>query len=92
MDRPPIDFGFSTCPNDTFAFHALVHGLVPGPPVAPFMADIEVLNQRAERGEAAVTKVSTAWPASRARSSARHESLPALQLIAAFIDCPFRRT
>jgi 1,4-dihydroxy-6-naphthoate synthase len=60
VDRPPLDFGFSTCPNDTFAFHALVHGLVPGPPVAPFMADIEVLNQRAERGEAEVTKVSTA--------------------------------
>lgn len=60
MDRPTIDFGFSTCPNDTFAFHALVHGLVPGPRVAPFMADIEVLNQRAERGEAEVTKVSTA--------------------------------
>lgn len=60
MDLPTIGFGFSTCPNDTFAFHALVHGLVPGPRVAPFMADIEVLNERAERGEAEVTKVSTA--------------------------------
>lgn len=60
MDRPAIDFGFSTCPNDTFAFHALVHGVVPGPRVRPFMADIEVLNERAERGEAEVTKVSTA--------------------------------
>lgn len=60
MDRPTLDFGFSTCPNDTFAFHALVHGLVPGPSVEPFLADIEVLNERAERGEAEVTKVSTA--------------------------------
>ncbi len=60
MDGPTIDFGFSTCPNDTFAFHALVHGIVPGPRVVPFMADIEVLNERAERGEAEVTKVSTA--------------------------------
>jgi 1,4-dihydroxy-6-naphthoate synthase len=55
-----VNFGFSTCPNDTFAFHALVHGLVPGPRVVPFMDDIEVLNQRAERGEAEVTKVSLA--------------------------------
>ena len=60
MDRPAVEFGFSTCPNDTFAFHALVHGLVPGPRVVPFLADIEVLNERAERGEAEVTKVSTA--------------------------------
>jgi 1,4-dihydroxy-6-naphthoate synthase len=55
-----MTFGFSPCPNDTFAFHALVHGLVPGPCLEPFMADIEVLNERAERGEAEVTKVSTA--------------------------------
>lgn len=60
MAVQPVNFGFSTCPNDTFAFHALVHGLVPGPSVTPFMADIEVLNQRAERGEAEVTKVSMA--------------------------------
>lgn len=60
MAGSPIDFGFSPCPNDTFAFHALVHGLVAGPRVVPFMADIEVLNERAERGEAEVTKVSVA--------------------------------
>ena len=55
-----MTFGFSPCPNDTFAFHALVHGIVPGPRLEPFMADIEVLNERAERGEAEITKVSTA--------------------------------
>lgn len=60
MDVPAVNFGFSTCPNDTFAFHALVHGLVPGPKVVPFLDDIEVLNARAERGEAEVTKVSIA--------------------------------
>ncbi len=60
MDVPAVNFGFSTCPNDTFAFHALVHGLVPGPRVVPFMDDIEVLNRRAERGQAEVTKVSMA--------------------------------
>jgi 1,4-dihydroxy-6-naphthoate synthase len=60
MAVPAVNFAFSTCPNDTFAFHALVHGLVPGPRVETFLDDIEVLNQRAERGEAAVTKVSMA--------------------------------
>ena len=60
MDREPLNFAFSPCPNDTFAFHALVHGLVPGPPLVPVMDDIEALNLGAERGEAAVTKVSIA--------------------------------
>jgi 1,4-dihydroxy-6-naphthoate synthase len=58
--RPALDFGFSSCPNDTFAFHALVHGLVPGPPVTPFIDDVEALNARAELGSAEVTKVSIA--------------------------------
>jgi 1,4-dihydroxy-6-naphthoate synthase len=60
VDVPTVTFGFSTCPNDTFAFHALVHGLVPGPRLVPVMDDIEALNLRAERGEAEVTKVSIA--------------------------------
>lgn len=60
MDAPSVTFGFSTCPNDTFAFHALVYGLVPGPRVTPVMDDIEALNLGAERGEAEVTKVSIA--------------------------------
>ena len=60
MDRRPLNFAFSSCPNDTFAFHALVHGLVPGPPVAPHIDDVEALNARAERGEAEVTKISIA--------------------------------
>ena len=58
MDRPAVDFAFSPCPNDTFAFHALVHGLVPGLTVNPHLDDIEALNARAERGEADVTKLS----------------------------------
>ncbi|MGE0042808.1 MAG: MqnA/MqnD/SBP family protein [Vicinamibacterales bacterium] len=58
MDRPTVNFAFSPCPNDTFAFHALVHGLVPGLHVEPHMDDIEALNTRAERGEAEVTKLS----------------------------------
>jgi 1,4-dihydroxy-6-naphthoate synthase len=60
VDRTPLNFGFSSCPNDTFAFHALVHGLVPGPDVIPHLDDVEALNARAERGEAEVTKISIA--------------------------------
>lgn len=60
MDRPPVNFACSSCPNDTFAFHAWVHGLVAGPPVDVHMDDIEALNQRAARGEATVTKLSMA--------------------------------
>jgi len=60
VDRPPINFAFSPCPNDTFAFHALVHGLVPGPRVTPHMDDIEALNIRAATPAAEVTKVSIA--------------------------------
>jgi len=60
VDRSPLNFAFSSCPNDTFAFHALVHGLVPGPKVVPHIDDVEALNARAERGEAEVTKVSIA--------------------------------
>ena len=60
MDRSPLNFAFSSCPNDTFAFHALVHGLVPGPRVVPHIDDVETLNARAERGDAEVTKISIA--------------------------------
>lgn len=60
MDRSPLNFAFSPCPNDTFAFHALVHGLIPGPAVTPHMDDIEALNIRAATGAAEVTKVSIA--------------------------------
>lgn len=55
-----MNFAFSSCPNDTFAFHALVHGLVPGPRVVPHIDDVEALNARAERGDAEVTKISIA--------------------------------
>jgi 1,4-dihydroxy-6-naphthoate synthase len=68
VDRTPLNFAFSSCPNDTFAFHALVHGLVPGPRVIPHLDDVEALNARAERGEAEVTKISmAAYPRIRDR-------------------------
>ncbi len=58
MDRPPVNFAFSPCPNDTFAFHAIVHGLVSGPRVTAHLDDIEALNLRAAGPDAEVTKVS----------------------------------
>ena len=54
-----LTFGFSPCPNDTFAFHALVHGLVDAPfAVEPVLLDIEELNRRAHDGELDLTKLS----------------------------------
>ncbi|MCB2189523.1 MAG: 1,4-dihydroxy-6-naphthoate synthase [Deltaproteobacteria bacterium] len=53
-----IPFGFSPCPNDTFAFHALVHGLAPGVAVTPHLADVEELNRLALTGELPLTKLS----------------------------------
>jgi 1,4-dihydroxy-6-naphthoate synthase len=54
----PVNFAFSPCPNDTFAFHAIVHGLVPDVRVTPHLDDIEALNIRAADTDAEVTKVS----------------------------------
>lgn len=52
---------FSPCPNDTFVFHALVHGLVPGAPAFDVTyADIDVTNNAAERGAYDLVKVSYA--------------------------------
>jgi 1,4-dihydroxy-6-naphthoate synthase len=54
-----VSFGFSPCPNDTFAFHALVHGLVEAPVrIRPVLLDIEELNQRAHSGTFELTKLS----------------------------------
>jgi 5,8-dihydroxy-2-naphthoate synthase len=54
-----LTFGFTPCPNDAFAFHALVHGLVPaGFEVEPVLLDIEELNQRAARAELRLSKLS----------------------------------
>jgi 1,4-dihydroxy-6-naphthoate synthase len=60
VDPAPLNFAFSPCPNDTFAFHALVHGLVPGPLVVPHIEDVEALNARAAGGDAEVPKISIA--------------------------------
>jgi 1,4-dihydroxy-6-naphthoate synthase len=57
----PLTLAYSPCPNDTFAFHALVAGLVPdAPQVEVSYADIDVLNQWAANGLRDVIKVSYA--------------------------------
>jgi len=57
----PLRLAFSPCPNDTFVFHALVHGLVPGAPAFDVTyADVDITNTAAERGEFDLVKVSYA--------------------------------
>lgn len=47
-----MNIAFSPCPNDTFVFHALVHGLVPGSPEFDVTyADIDITNGLAARQE-----------------------------------------
>jgi 1,4-dihydroxy-6-naphthoate synthase len=54
-----LSFGFSPCPNDTFAFDALVHGRTPAPFTAvPALHDIEELNALARGGRYELTKLS----------------------------------
>ena len=54
-----LRFGFTPCPNDAFAFHALVHRLVPAPfEVEAVLLDIEELNQRAADAELELSKLS----------------------------------
>ncbi|HEX2203228.1 MAG TPA: 1,4-dihydroxy-6-naphthoate synthase [Longimicrobium sp.] len=55
-----LSLGYSPCPNDTFIFHALVHGLVRAEDLSfeERLEDVETLNQLAARAELDVTKVS----------------------------------
>lgn len=47
-----MKIAFSPCPNDTFVFHALVHGLVPGAPEFDVtFADIDITNGLAASGQ-----------------------------------------
>ena len=57
----PLSLGFSPCPNDTFIFHALIHGLADeiGLDLAqPTLADVESLNEWALQARLDVTKIS----------------------------------
>ncbi|MDD2273659.1 MAG: 1,4-dihydroxy-6-naphthoate synthase [Desulfuromonadaceae bacterium] len=55
-----LTLGFSPCPNDTFMFYPLVHGLVDTGDLAyrERLEDVETLNQLALKGELDVSKVS----------------------------------
>ena len=54
-----LTFGYSPCPNDTYAFHALTHGITDAPfRIRPVLLDIEELNRRAHSGEFDLTKLS----------------------------------
>lgn len=57
--RQRISLGISPCPNDTYIFHAMLHGLVPVSfDIDLHMADVEDLNARAVAGTLDVTKLS----------------------------------
>jgi 1,4-dihydroxy-6-naphthoate synthase len=69
-----LSFGFTPCPNDAFAFHALVHGLVPAPfELEPVLLDIQELNRRAGAAELQLSKLS--FGASAAAAADRYRLL-----------------
>jgi len=55
-----LTLGFSPCPNDTFIFDALIHHKIDteGLTFEVSFDDVETLNQKAFRGELAITKLS----------------------------------
>ena len=55
-----LTLGFSTCPNDTFIFDALVNGKTDteGLEFEPLLADVEELNRLAFQGKLDITKLS----------------------------------
>ncbi|MDR0270884.1 1,4-dihydroxy-6-naphthoate synthase [Paenibacillus sp.] len=58
-----MKIAFSPCPNDTFVFHAWVHGLIPGAPDLDITyADIDITNHLAAQGDSGydVLKISYA--------------------------------
>lgn len=60
----PITLGYSSCPNDTFIFEALMHNRLGEQELdlQPFIADVEELNLLAAKGVLPVTKMSfAAW-------------------------------
>ncbi len=60
MNTRKLTLGFSTCPNDTFIFDAMVNGKIDteGLEFEVFMGDVEELNKRAFSGESHITKIS----------------------------------
>jgi len=55
-----ISLGFSSCPNDTFIFDAMIHNKIDteGLEFELFIGDVEELNRKAFHNELAITKIS----------------------------------
>ncbi len=55
-----LTIGYSSCPNDTFIFYALIHGKVriPGIEFREQLEDVETLNRMALDGRLDITKIS----------------------------------
>jgi len=56
-----LSLGYSPCPNDTFIFYALVHGIIDSGGMSfaePFLEDVEMLNTWAMEKRLDVTKLS----------------------------------
>jgi 1,4-dihydroxy-6-naphthoate synthase len=55
-----LSLGYSPCPNDTFIFYALIHGLVATGDLRfkEVLLDVETLNQKALNAELDLTKIS----------------------------------
>ncbi len=61
MHRNQLSLGYSPCPNDTFIFYALVHGLIPLRNIQlqrPQLEDVETLNRMAMSADLDITKLS----------------------------------
>ncbi|MBR4742183.1 MAG: 1,4-dihydroxy-6-naphthoate synthase, partial [Desulfovibrio sp.] len=57
---PTYSLGLSSCPNDTFIFHALLHNCIPYADaiIHPHMADVEELNGLVLGGRLEFSKIS----------------------------------
>jgi 1,4-dihydroxy-6-naphthoate synthase len=55
-----LTLGYSPCPNDTFIFYAMVHGKIDTGEIEfkETLLDVEMLNQKALKGELDITKIS----------------------------------
>lgn len=55
-----LSLGYSPCPNDTFLFYALAHGIVPLPTLQrpPLLTDVETLNGLVRNSRLAISKIS----------------------------------
>jgi len=60
MNKTKLSLGFSSCPNDTYIFDAMIHGKIDteGLEFDLFIGDVEELNRKAFHNELAITKIS----------------------------------